>query len=77
MAERLRENERLVCIGQTALRAPDGTPLKAVPMYIKVNASDVNPEDDMTDGERKLIADVGGLFAEKMKAYIQGSKMRA
>ncbi len=71
----LAEDERLVCIGQTALRGPDGTMLPAVKMYIKVKADAIDKETGMCEGEQKMVADIGGLFAEKMRDYITAGRI--
>jgi hypothetical protein len=73
VAEGLKRGERLVQIGQTALRDPNGGFLPAVPMYIKVPAEAVD-ENDLSEGEQQLVADISGLFAEKFKQYVDGIK---
>ncbi|NLI22260.1 MAG: hypothetical protein GX418_12050 [Clostridiales bacterium] len=73
MAERLKRGEALVRIGQTALRAPDGTYLPAVPLYIKVKASEVD-KTEVSEGEHGLAADMAGVFAKKYKQYVDGTK---
>ena len=60
MARELKPNERLVQIGQTALRAPDGSFLPAQPLYIIV--------------EEQLMTDVSGIFAKKFAQYVQGQQ---
>lgn len=57
--------EQFIEIGLTALRDPGtGAFLPAVPLYVK--------REDMAEGaEEKLIADIGKLFAQRMKRYIQ------
>lgn len=73
MAVTLKPNERLVCVGQTALRAPDGTPLPAVPLYKIVDAGEVCIETAMlTKGECGLYDDIAAVFGEKYKQYIDG-----
>jgi len=36
--------EKYICIGQAALRAPDGEPLPAVPLYVRVEGEDNDAE---------------------------------
>lgn len=59
-------------IGFTALRDPDGSFLPSVPMYIRVSKECYNPKTGMSDGEEKLIKDISGVFADKMRQYIEG-----
>jgi|GEM_PF-483801 len=74
MAMKLKANERLVCVGQTALRAPDGTPLPAVPLYKIVDASEVGAEcsGNLTTGESGLYDDIAAVFGQKFKQYVDG-----
>lgn len=57
--------ENYIQVGETALRAPDGSFLPSVPLYVK--AEDVGEE-----AEERLIYDIGKLFAAKMKDYVAG-----
>ena len=74
MATILKENERLVCVGQTAARAPNGDFLPAVPMYRIVDVGDM--EDfkaaELTTGEAGLYDDIGAVFGGKFKQYMDG-----
>jgi len=74
MAISLKPNERLVCIGSTAQRAPDGTPYPSVPMYIIVEDSDVDPTSGLSAGEAELYEDIAGILAAKFKQYVDGVK---
>lgn len=74
MARELQPNERLVQIGQTALRAPDGSFLPAQPLYVVVSASEVIPETEMSKGEGECLADVAGIFAEKFGRYVKDTR---
>lgn len=74
MAERSVDGERFVQIGMSALRDPTGAFLPAVPLYIKIPASKVNEQSDMSTGEQELCADISGIFAEKFAAYIKGCR---
>lgn len=47
MSRDLKPSERLVQIGQTALRAPDGSFLPAQPLYIIVEAAPDEPQDKL------------------------------
>lgn len=58
--------ERFEQIGITALRAPDGSFLPAVPLYVKTTAEVVEQH------ETALVADVAGIFASKYKQYVEG-----
>ncbi|MCL2703865.1 MAG: hypothetical protein FWE91_09700 [Defluviitaleaceae bacterium] len=77
MAITLKPHERLVCVGQTALRAPNGAPLPAVPLYKIVEAGDAKEYDRkavMTTGESGLYDDIAAVFGEKYKQYVDGLK---
>lgn len=54
----LNKNQRLVCAGQMPLRAPDGKPLAAVPVYKVVPAEDVGANsiiEDLLENERLVL----------------------
>lgn len=55
---KLNKNERLVYAGETALRAPDGTPLPTVPQYMIVPAEQADPAliTELKDNERLVWA---------------------
>lgn len=60
--------DKYIQVGFTALRDPKtGGFLPAVPLYIKA-------EDGAEEAEEKLIRDIGGLLALRMKAYMEGCK---
>ena len=62
------ENEKYIQVGYTALRDPaTGDFLPAVPLYIKA-------EENAEETEQKLMDDIGGLLARRMKAYIDGCR---
>lgn len=76
MARVLEQNERLVQIGQTALRAPDGSFLPAQPLYIIVSSADADQTDSrFSEGEGQSMTDVSGIFAEKFAQYVKGAKV--
>ena len=60
MAIILNENERLLFAQMSALRAPDGTPLPAEPLYIIVDASAADPAliVELKENERLILAGV-------------------
>lgn len=73
MARELKPNERLVQIGQTALRAPDGSFLPAQPLYIIVEAAPDEPKDKpFSAAEEQTLTDVAGIFAQKFAQYVKG-----
>lgn len=72
MAETLKPKERLQWVGSTALRAPDGTFLPSVPLYIKVPASTVNPNSGLSAGEEELLDDIAAVLVPRFKQYIDG-----
>lgn len=62
------KKERYIQVGVTALRAP-GTHefLPAVPLYIRA--------EDAAPGEtERLTEDIGKIFAEKMRGYVDACK---
>jgi len=72
MAINLKANERLVCVGQTALRAPDGMPLPAVPMYVIVKEQDIDPKSRLSTSEIDLHSDIASELALLFKKYVDG-----
>ena len=77
MSRLLKPNEKLVCVGLTALRAPDGTPLQGVPMYVIVDECIVEPKTGLSYGEAGLFDDVvKNVLAPKFKEYMDGVKKR-
>lgn len=69
--------EHFIQIGVTALRDATGAFLPAVPLYIKVDADQVNKETNMSAGEGKLCADISGIFAEKFSQYVRAERKEA
>ena len=53
--------ETFVQIGFSGLRAPDGSFLPSVPIYIKVPAETVNPETGEYTGEDKMIREFSSM----------------
>lgn len=57
---------RFVQVGVTALRDPKtGDFLPSVPLYIKVD-----DEEEATAIQEPLFKDIGGVFAKRMKEYV-------
>lgn len=67
------KKETFVQIGVTALRAPDGTFLPSVPLYVKAAPEDVAPDGRYTGGDETLRG-VAEIFADKYRQYIDGQK---
>lgn len=60
---------KFIQIGITALRDPaTGDFLPAVPLYIEAT-------EDATESEKAMIKDIGKVFAEKMRQYIDSGGM--
>lgn len=74
MTRFLKDNERLVQIGVTATRAPDGTPNPSVPMYIIVSEKQVNETSGLTSGEESACCDIAGLMASNFARYMRGAQ---
>lgn len=67
--ENIAPGHRLECVGQMALRCPDGTVAEAVKLYRQVPDEKFR-EDGLTDAEKALVDNIGNIFARKMKQYI-------
>lgn len=64
----VENKERYIQIGFTALRDPKtGGFLPAVPLYIK-------DEGNAAQAQQELIDDVGRLFAQRMRIYMEKCK---
>lgn len=74
MARKLKDNEHLVCVGQTAMRAPDGSFYPSVPMYVIVGEEQVDKETGLSEGEEELNTDIAKVLALKFKQYVDGVK---
>lgn len=57
-------SEQYIQVGVTALRAPDGSFLPSVPLYIKST-----PETKAA--EEALTQDITGVLAQRMKLYME------
>lgn len=68
--------ETFVQIGFSGLRAPDGSFLPSVPIYIKVPAETVNPETGEYTGEDKMIREFSSMCLPYVKQYIEGGRQR-
>ncbi|MCL2575694.1 MAG: hypothetical protein FWE33_04600 [Defluviitaleaceae bacterium] len=68
----LAPHQRLVQCGQTALRAPDGTPLPAVPMYIIVGDDVVCEKTGLAESEIDLHRDIAAELAALFGQYVEG-----
>lgn len=61
-------DEKYIQVGVTAMRDPGtGEMLEAVPLFILAS-------DSAAAGEEKLIEDIGRLFAQRMKSYVDGCR---
>lgn len=77
MVIQLKDNERLVFAGTVALRAPDGTPLPAVPQYMIVPVDEADPAliTDIKENERLVYG--GRIFNEKKRAEERFAALKA
>lgn len=75
MAQGLKPGERLVQIGQTALRAPDGSFLPSRPLYIVVEAAEA--DSAAPTGAADPLTDIAGIFADKFAQYVKGARATA
>lgn len=75
MAEFTKDGQAFVQIGVTAMRdRATGKFLPSRPLYIKVDANEIDSQTGLYHGEQELINDVAGVFADKMKKYITETK---
>lgn len=75
MALRDNSGRHFVQCGITALRDPaTGGFLPAVPLYIEVDASEVEPRTGLAASEEKLCFDIGQIMAEKFGQYVRGNR---
>jgi len=68
MTEFLQQHERIVYAGKTALRAPDGTPLEAVPQYMIVSVDEADPASVCVLRENDRLVMVGTVHADRRAA---------
>lgn len=74
MSRDLKPTERLVQIGQTALRAPDGSFLPAQPLYIIVEAAPDEPQDKLfSAGEEQLMTTYPASSPRSLRSTFRGS----
>lgn len=65
MSRQQDKGPRYIQIGVTGLRDPRTREyLKCVPLYVEAT-------EGMIEGERQLIADIGGVLAEKYREYVE------
>lgn len=73
---KLKKNERLVYAGDTALRAPNGTPLPSVPQFVIVTAPPQGaPVTEIEKTERLILA--GRVYPEKKHAEERFAALKA
>lgn len=65
------ENQRLICVGQMPLRAPDGKQFAAVPVYKIVSAEDVSADSaaELAPNERLVLVGTTESKATVEKRY--------
>jgi len=67
--------EKYICVGSTALRAPDGSFLPSVPLYVKVEENTADNDTGLSTGETGLYDDIGASLLPLYKNYINGVKL--
>ena len=65
---KLKENERLVYAGKTALISPSGKPLPAVPQYIVVPADEADPALVVELKENEALIIIGSEHTDREAA---------
>jgi hypothetical protein len=73
----LKKNERLVLAGNTALRAPDGTPLPSVPTYIIASINKADPAAVATVQKNERIILAGSVLYERERAEERFAALKA
>lgn len=73
----LDKNERLVCAGTVALRAPDGTPLPAVQQYIIVGVDEADPAAAHEVKENQRLVYGGRVFTDRQSAEERFAALKA
>ena len=73
----LEKNERLVYAGEIALRAPNGTPLPAVPQYIIVPVEQADPATVAEVGENERLVYGGRVFTDRQRAEERFAALKA
>lgn len=73
----LDKNERLVCAGTVALRAPDGTPLPAVQQYIIVSDDEADPATTHEVTENQRLVCGGRVFTDRQRAEERFAALKA
>jgi hypothetical protein len=73
----LKENERLVYAGNTALRAPDGTPLNSVPQYMIVPEDEADPAAVKGIRENERLVPIGIVCTNKKQAEERFAAIKA
>jgi hypothetical protein len=73
----LKKNERLIFAGHTALRAPDGTPLPAVPQFVIVSAEEANPAHVTPLGKNERLILAGRVFTDRKRAEERFAALKA
>lgn len=69
---KLKSGIALKEIGFEAVRPSKDEFAKKTPLYILMPQEDINPKTGNAIGEDKLLKDIGKVFADKMKQYIEG-----
>lgn len=72
MAEKAFYGECFIQVGLTALRDPRGNFLPGVPLYIKIDPTEVDQQTGLAECEKELLTDISGLFAGRFQRYLHG-----
>ncbi|MDR1668811.1 MAG: hypothetical protein LBR76_02495 [Oscillospiraceae bacterium] len=73
----LKPNERLIFAGNAALRAPDGTPLPAVPQFMVVQADEADPASVIQVGENERLILAGHMLTDRKRAEERYAALKA
>ena len=66
-----KQKEVFLKIGDSALRAPDGSILQSIPIYVRVPAEDVDENTGIYKGEEPLIEATADAVKDLVRNYIE------
>lgn len=73
----LKKNQRLIYAGETALRAPDGSPLPAVPQYMIVTVDEADPACVVELQKNETLVVAGTVHNDKKTAEERFAALKA
>jgi len=74
---KLKENERLISAGFADLRAPNGEPLRDVPLYTIISVEETEAAEVREAGENERIILAGRIFGDKKASEERFAALKA